>query len=56
MGSVEENSPSPPIAAKLETRTRVRIDSQDGQEWVRSRSANEVRTSNFRLHSWQRYS
>ncbi len=56
MGSVEESSPSPPMAAKLDTRTRVRTDSQDGQVCGRSRSANEVSTSNLRSQASQRYS
>ena len=46
----------PPRVAKLETRTRVWRDSQAGQAWGRSRSANEVSTSNFPEQSWQRYS
>lgn len=45
-----------PAMAKLETRTRVRRDSQLGQTWPRSRSANEVSTSNVPEQSWQRYS
>ena len=56
MGSVEENSPSPPMAAKLDTWTRVRTDSQDGQACGRSRSAKEVSTSNFRSQASHRYS
>jgi len=55
MGSVEVNSPAP-IAAKDETCTRVRVDSQDGQVWDRSRSANEVSTSKRRSQASQRYS
>ena len=56
MGSVELNPLSPPIAAKLETSTRVLVDSQDGQAWGRSRSANEVKSSNRRSQASQRYS
>jgi len=55
MGSVEVNSPAP-IAANDETCTRVRVDSQDGQVWDRSRSAKEVSTSNRRSQASQRYS
>ena len=42
--------------AKLETCTRVLVDSQLGQTWLRSRSANEVSTSNFPSQASQRYS
>ena len=56
MGSVDLNSLSPPMAAKLDTSTRVRLDSHDGQTWARSRSANEVSTSKLRSHASQRYS
>jgi 16S rRNA (guanine527-N7)-methyltransferase len=44
------------MGAKLETCTRVREDSQLGQIWPRSRSANEVSTSNLRSQASQRYS
>jgi len=56
MGSVDSNSLSPPIAAKLDTCTRVLVDSHDGQTLARSRSANEVSTSNRRSQASQRYS
>jgi 16S rRNA (guanine527-N7)-methyltransferase len=44
------------MGAKLETWTRVREDSQLGQTWLRSRSANEVSTSNLPSQASQRYS
>src|SRR5438874_1781234 len=56
IGRVEVNSPSPPTAAKLDTITRVLLDSQDGQTCGRSRSANEVSTSKLRSQASQRYS
>ncbi len=59
MGNVDVNppsAPSPPMAAKLETSTRVLLDSQDGQGWARSRSANEVSFSKRRSQASQRYS
>ena len=56
IGSVDVNSLSPPMAAKLETSTRVRLDSHEGQTWPRSRSANEVSTSKRRSQASQRYS
>jgi len=56
MGSVEENSLSPPIAAKLDTSTRVLVDSHEGQAVERSRSANDVSISKRCSHASQRYS
>ena len=56
MGSVEDSSDPPPTAAKLDTRTRVCRDSQVGQGFARSRSANEVSTSKRRSQASQRYS
>ena len=47
---------SPPVTAKLETSTRVLVDSQLGQTWLVSRSANLVRTSNFPEQLSHRYS
>ncbi len=47
---------SPPSDAKLETSTRVLVDSQLGQTWARSRSAYDVRTSNVPSQAWHRYS
>jgi hypothetical protein len=47
---------SPPATAKLETNTLVLIDSQAGQIWLLSRSANLVRTSNFPEQLSHRYS
>lgn len=55
MGSVEVSSP-PPMAAKLDTCTRVRRDSQAGQACGRSRSAKVVRTSKVPSQASQRYS
>jgi 16S rRNA (guanine527-N7)-methyltransferase len=55
MGSGESSRPAP-IAAKLETWTPVLVDSQLGQTWARSRSENEVSTSNLPSHASQRYS
>jgi 16S rRNA (guanine527-N7)-methyltransferase len=55
MGSGESSRPAP-IAAKLETWTPVLVDSQLGQTWARSRSVNEVSTSNLPWHASQRYS
>jgi hypothetical protein len=52
-----EGAPSAePKDAKLETWTRVRVDSQVGHTWARSRSANEVSTSNWDEHFSQLYS
>ena len=53
--SREEDSP-PPVTAKLETSTLVLVDSQAGQTWAESRSANLVRTSNFSAQLSHRYS
>jgi len=47
---------SPPATAKLETSTLVLVDSQAGQAWDESRSANLVRSSNFSEQLWHRYS
>src|SRR5712691_7184493 len=47
---------SPPATAKLETSTLVLVDSQAGQIWALSRSANLVRTSNFPEQLSHRYS
>lgn len=56
MGRVEVKSAVDPTDAKLDTSTRVRRDSQDGHPFGRSRSADEVSTSNVRPQSAQRYS
>ena len=45
-----------PANAKLETMTRVFVDSQAGQTWRSSRSANLVNTSNFPEQLSHRYS
>ena len=45
-----------PATAKLETRTLVLVDSQDGHICALSRSANLVRTSNFPEQLSHRYS
>jgi hypothetical protein len=45
-----------PANAKLETMTRVFVDSQAGQTWRVSRSANLVSTSNFPEQLSHRYS
>jgi len=47
---------SPPAIAKLETSTLVLVDSQAGQAWAVSRSANPVRSSNFSEQLSHRYS
>jgi len=47
---------SPPATAKLETSTLVLVDSQAGQAWALSRSANLVRSSNFSEQLSHRYS
>jgi len=47
---------SPPATAKLETSTLVLVDSQAGQIWALSRSANLVKTSNFPEQLSHRYS
>ena len=51
-----DSDDSPPAKAKLETSTRVRVDSQAGQAWAVSRSANLVRSSNFSEQLSHRYS
>ena len=47
---------SPPVTAKLDTNTLVLVDSQLGQIWLVSRSANLVKTSNFPEQLSHRYS
>jgi len=47
---------SAPAQAKLETRTLVLVDSQAGQAWAVSRSANLVSSSNFPEQLSHRYS
>jgi hypothetical protein len=47
---------SPPATAKLEINTLVLVDSQAGQAWAVSRSANLVRSSNFSEQLSHRYS
>jgi hypothetical protein len=47
---------SPPATAKLETSTLVLVDSQAGQAWALSRSANLVRSSNLSEQLSHRYS
>jgi hypothetical protein len=47
---------SPPATAKLETSTLVLVDSQAGQAWAVSRSANLVSSSNFSEQLSHRYS
>jgi len=54
--SREEDDSLPPATAKLDTSTLVLVDSQDGQIWLLSRSANLVRTSNFPEQLSHRYS
>ena len=44
------------MAAKLETCTRVCVDSHVGHGCLRPRSANDVRTSKLRSQCSQRYS
>jgi hypothetical protein len=46
----------PPAIAKLDTSTRVFVDSHDGQTCAWSLSANLVRTSNFPEQLSHRYS
>jgi len=55
MKSDAEDS-SLPNDAKLETRTRVFVDSQVGHTCALSRSANRVRTSNLPAQLSHRYS
>jgi hypothetical protein len=50
-----DDSPAP-ASAKLETITLVLVDSQAGQTWALSRSANRVRISNFPEQLSHRYS
>jgi len=45
-----------PATAKLETSTRVFVDSHAGQTWALSRSAKRVSTSNFSAQLSHRYS
>jgi hypothetical protein len=51
-----ESDDSAPAKAKLETSTRVLVDSQDGHAWGVSRSANLVSSSNFPEQLSHRYS
>jgi hypothetical protein len=51
-----DDSPPPLPKAKLETSTRVLVDSHAGQTCAVSRSANRVRTSNFSAQLSHRYS
>ncbi|OLC68707.1 MAG: hypothetical protein AUJ02_04425 [Chloroflexi bacterium 13_1_40CM_3_65_12] len=51
----EDDSP-PPATAKLDTSTLVLVDSQAGQIWLVSLSANLVRTSNLSEQLSHRYS
>jgi len=51
-----DSDDSPPAKAKLETSTRVLVDSQAGQACAVSRSANLVRSSNFWEQLSHRYS
>jgi hypothetical protein len=51
----EEDQPSL-NDAKLDTSTRVLVDSQAGHTWGLSRSANRVRTSNLPAQLSHRYS
>ena len=55
MDSDDPDSP-PPAKAKLETNTRVLLDSHAGHTCALSRSANLVRTSNFPEQLSHRYS
>jgi len=54
--SSDSDDPPVPANAKLETRTLVLVDSQDGQTWATSRSAYLVKTSNFPEQLSHRYS
>ncbi len=54
--SSDEAVSPPPVTAKLDTKTLVLVDSQAGQIWLLSRSANLVRTSNFSEQLSHRYS
>src|SRR2546423_14928679 len=51
-----ESDDSAPAKAKLETSTLVLVDSQAGQTWDTSRSANRVRSSNLSEQLSHRYS
>jgi len=51
-----ESDDSTPAKAKLETSTLVFDDSQAGQTWAMSRSANRVRSSNLSEQLSHRYS
>ena len=53
--SIDSRDP-PPGTAKLETSTLVFVDSQAGQAWAVSRSANLVSSSNFSAQLSHRYS
>ena len=52
----ETDDDSPLAKAKLETSTRVLVDSHAGQTCAWSRSANRVKTSNFPAQLSHRYS
>ena len=52
----ETDDASPPAKAKLETITRVLVDSHAGHTCGESRSANRVRSSNFSAQLSHRYS
>ena len=54
--SIDWREAPPPAKAKLETITRVFVDSHDGQTWDLSRSANLVNTSNLSEQLSHRYS
>ena len=54
--STAEADDSPPAKAKLETSTRVLVDSHAGHACAVSRSANLVRRSNFSEQLSHRYS
>lgn len=54
--SERDDSPLPLAKAKLETMTRVLVDSQEGQTCALSRSANPVSTSNLPAQLSHRYS
>ena len=54
--SLSDDAPLSLPKAKLETRTRVLVDSHVGHTCAVSRSANRVRTSNFSAQLSHRYS
>ena len=53
---IDDSPLDPPPNAKLETRTRVFVDSHAGHTWAVSRSAKRVSTSNFSAQLSHRYS